>query len=65
MCCMPRAKKNPAKPTLSAPERLFKAAFGRKMTRAERKRFICERPLTLEELARRGHKDIYAFLRQT
>lgn|GEM_PF-4475910 len=62
---MGRGRKRSAKSTLTAPERLFKAAFGRKMTRAERKRYIWERPLTLEELARRGRNDIYAFLRQT
>jgi hypothetical protein len=62
---MPRARKHPAKPTLTAPERLFKAAFGREMTPAERKRFVWERPLSLEELARREGNDIYSFLRQT
>ena len=35
------------------------------MTPAERKRFIWEKPLSLEELAKREHRDFYAFLRQT
>ena len=50
----------------SAPERLFKAAFGRKMTRAERKHFIWGKPVSLEELAERAaRRNAYDFLRQT
>jgi hypothetical protein len=62
---MPQARKHSARKTLSAPERLFKAAFGREMTREERKRFIWEKPLTLEDLAKRERRDFYSLLRQT
>lgn len=35
------------------------------MTRAERKRFIWEKPVTLEDLVKRERRDLYSFLRQT
>lgn len=35
------------------------------MTRAERNRFIWEKPLSLEELRKRERRDSYDFLRQT
>ena len=47
-----------------AAERMFQAAFGRKMTAKERERFIFEEPRTLEELAQ-TRQDSYRFLRQT
>ena len=54
-----RVRSNPA-------ERLFVLAFGRKMSAAERTRFIMEKPLSLKEIARRAkHADNYGFLRQT
>jgi hypothetical protein len=54
-----RGRTNPA-------ERLFRIAFGREMTAAERKRFIMEKPATLEEVARRARAaDPYGLLRQT
>jgi hypothetical protein len=62
---MPRTRKRSIKQDVGASARLFKAAFGREMTPAERKRFIWEKPLSLEELAKREHRDFYAFLRQT
>lgn len=58
-------KKRPSTQIPSAPERLFKAAFGREMNATERERFIWEEPLSLEELAKREECDLYAFLRQT
>ena len=59
-------KKVPKKPASSAAERLFQAAFGRKMTARERKRFIVEEPATLQELAERSeYVDFQDFLSQT
>src|SRR5690349_11999548 len=62
---MPQTRKRSPRQTLSAPERLFKAAFGREMTRAERKRFIWEKPLSLKQLRERERRESYDFLRQT
>jgi hypothetical protein len=62
---MPRTRKRSIKQGGGAASRLFKAAFGREMTPAERKRFIWEKPVSLEELAKREQRDFYAFLRQT
>ena len=62
---MARTRKLSIKKGVAAPARLFKAAFGREMTPAERKRFIWEKPVSLEELAKREQRDLYAFLRQT
>jgi len=50
----------------NAAERLFQAAFGRKMTARERKKFIIEEPRTLKELADQSiYVDYYDFLSQT
>jgi len=64
---MPRStKKRSVRRPHHAAARLFEAAFGRKMTSAELKHFIVEKPLTLQEVARRRRgMDIYGFLRQT
>jgi len=64
---MPRiAKKRQTRGRPNAAERLFVAAFGRKMTARERARFIVEKSLTLVEIAaRRGDRNAYDFLRQT
>jgi hypothetical protein len=64
---MPRTAKKPrTKPPSNAAERLFQAAFGRKMTARERKRFIVEEPATLQELAQRSeYVDFQDFLSQT
>jgi hypothetical protein len=62
---MPPRKQRASTQTVTATERLFKAAFGREMTATERRRFIWEKPVSLEELARRKERDVYAFLRQT
>ena len=60
------AKKRRPKDASSPAERLFLAAYGRKMTAKERQRFILERPVTLEELAKRERYGVcYDFLRQT
>ena len=60
------AKKPRKKPTTSAAERLFQAAFGRKMTAKERKKFIIEEPTTLQELAKQSlYVDYQDFLSQT
>jgi hypothetical protein len=54
MLSMPRPLKGRGvKAQIDATEDLFRAAFGRDMTGAERKRFIFETPLSLAELARR------------
>jgi hypothetical protein len=61
-----RAKKRRPKYPPNAAERLFLAAFGRKMTAKERRRFIVEKPVTLEEIANREkYAESYDFLRQT
>ena len=64
---MPRMeKKRLTRRRVNAAERLFVAAFGRKMTARERARFIVEKPFTLAEIgARRSYEDAYDFLRQT
>lgn len=62
---MSPAAKRASKRGVTAPARLFKAAFGREMTAEERKRFIWEKPLTLEELRKREQRESYDFLRQT
>jgi transcription termination factor NusB len=60
------AKKPRRKRRSNAAERLFQAAFGRKMTAKERKKFIIEEPATLEELAKRSLQvDFQDFLSQT
>jgi len=64
---MPRVARKPRKTQPgTAAERLFEAAFGRKMTARERKKFIIEEPTTLQELAERSsYVDAYDFLSQT
>jgi hypothetical protein len=62
---MSQAKKGSRTQRPTAPERLFKAAFGRKMKATERRRFIWEKPQSLKELAKSERRDLYAFLRQT
>lgn len=59
-------KKARKKQANTAAERLFEAAFGRKMTAKERKKFIIEEPSTLRELAERSsYVDFHDFLSQT
>lgn len=62
---MTQTRKRLSRPGDTAQERLFKAAFGREMTPAERKRFIWEKPVSLEELRKRQQRNLYDFLRQT
>jgi hypothetical protein len=62
---MPQARKRSSKREVTAAARLFKAAFGREMTAEERKRFIWEKPLSLEELRQRQRRESYDFLRHT
>ena len=60
------AKKPRPKYGSYAAERLFQATYGRKMTAKERKKFILEKPVTLQEIADRDrYAESYDFLRQT